>query len=305
MQKGEENAMKIIAPVIAICLLFTCVLPSSGFGDEMPSIKETAGQAEKLIGDAVIFMADCNALFFGGKKQRYDEICIAAPYCSEKGSFMVLKEVFDKVFGSKAAMNDVFIPEEFCCKKDGLTYISAEYAAENVLRMHLYKDREMYIFSDSEFKYKNSAAPELIFEEIDTIYRFMRFERNSADSIYSQIKSYLGGNVHPRLITNPSELQEIKRNIQNDSLCAEAYANTIKKAEKIAADGSVRAPAARESTSAALTQAEPNAHMPCSVFFRYLSRHIRFCGTFLSACFLITLRSFPYSADASPFTAQS
>lgn len=240
MQKGEENAMKIIAPVIAICLLFTCVLPSSGFGDEMPSIKETAGQAEKLIGDAVIFMADCNALFFGGKKQSYDEICIAAPYCSEKGSFMVLKEVFDKVFGSKAAMNDVFIPEEFCCKKDGLTYISAEYAAENVLRMHLYKDREMYIFSDSEFKYKNSAAPELIFEEIDTIYRFMRFERNSADSIYSQIKSYLGGNVHPRLITNPSELQEIKRNIQNDSLCAEAYANTIKKAEKIAADGSVR-----------------------------------------------------------------
>lgn len=116
--------------------------------------------------------------------------------------------------------------------KDGILYVPVRSFGEDLFGRSYLLDRGMHIFSKSKFPYTNGVSPLEIKEPIDTIYRFMQYERKSAKEIYSMIDSHMGGNVHPRLLTDKATLAQIKANCTTDKHLAKALKGTLSEANK-------------------------------------------------------------------------
>ena len=218
------------------------------------SILEKESVPLSYIGNAVVFKDDVNAVVYDYNKYKYDDVSSGYPYTDEKGTFMVPADLFEKAFSVKVSESNgtVSIAEAKAqvgaaainisgkeltldspiALKDGLVYLPVRSIAQDVLGKSYMLDRGMHIFSASRFPYENAVASAEIKEPIDSIYRFMQFERKSAAEIYAMMNIYMGGNEHPRILTNKENLEIIKKNSRSDKIVAKALENTLAEANK-------------------------------------------------------------------------
>lgn len=222
---------------------------------DLRSIHDTAATAFGYIGTAVIFKDDVNAVAFDGKKYKYEEVTEGYPYTDENDVFMIPSDLASKAFevsvtvngnniiagngvklqtGSKNATvgSDAVSLDAAPTVKDGILYLPAKSFGETILGKSYTENRGMHIFSKSKFPYTDGVSPLEIKEPIDVIYRFMQYERKSADEIYAMMDSHMGGNVHPRLLTDKENLERVKRECRTDEQLAKALANTLSDANK-------------------------------------------------------------------------
>ena len=222
---------------------------------QLNSIHDTPDTAFGYIGMASIFKDDVNAVAIEGKKYKYEEITQGYPYTDENGIFMVPADLAAKAFDTSISLDgeDVAIGSSMKGKvgstavtasdrsvtldaapivKDGILYVPVRSFGEDLFGRSYLLDRGMHIFSKSKFPYTNGVSPLEIKEPIDTIYRFMQYERKSAKEIYSMIDSHMGGNVHPRLLTDKATLAQIKANCTTDKHLAKALKGTLSEANK-------------------------------------------------------------------------
>lgn len=223
-------------------------------GDNLPSIRETDAAALTLIGNAQIFKDDTNAVVFGNKKYKYEDVSAFKPYKDENGVFMVPCDLFEKAFGVKTVKegdnikvgaykinmktgeitggNKSLKADSVPLEKDGTIFLPLRSAAEDCLGRSYYLDRGMHIFDKSKFKYENSVANAEIKEPIDTIYRFMQFERKSAKEIFSMVDKFQPDNAHPRILANKARIEEVKTLSRKDAIVASALQKTLAEANK-------------------------------------------------------------------------
>lgn len=221
----------------------------------LKSIFEKDSVALGLIGNAVIFKDDVNSLVIDRKKYKYEDVSKGYPYTSANGTFMLPADVFEKAFatsitsdgtnikiGNEASVpigSDTLTANTGSYKldnpfevKNGLIYVPVRSIAQDVLGRTYLLDRGMHIFDKTPFKYTNSISTFETKEPIDSIYRFMQFEHKKPQDIYAMMDSHLGGNVHPRILTDKASLDEIKQNSRTDKVVSEALANTLALADK-------------------------------------------------------------------------
>jgi len=221
----------------------------------LKSVFEKDSTAIGYIGSASIFKDDINSVFFNHKKYKYEEVSNGYPYISENGTFMIPSDLFTKVFGTSITSDgtNVLIGADAKTQlsseqiktggkeykldnplelKDGILYVPLRSLAQDILGRTYMFDRGMHIIDKTPFKYTNSDLTYETKEPIDSIYRFMQFEHKTANAIYAKMDSHLGGNVHPRIMTNKADLAEIKANSRTNPVVAEALMNTLAQADK-------------------------------------------------------------------------
>lgn len=221
----------------------------------LTSIFDDDSKAPSLIGSAIIFKDDINSLFYGGIKQKYDSISKGYPYKSDNGTFMMPADVFEKAFsktvllnGSCVSIDDTTInlgESSMLCSgekvlldapatlKENVLYLPLRSVAQEALGFTYLSDRGMHIFDTKDFPYTNSPSTYETKEPIDTIYRFMQFENKTAEDIYKKMDKHLGGNVHPRILTDSKSIAEIKTNAKNNAIVSEALTETLSDADTI------------------------------------------------------------------------
>jgi len=215
------------------------------------SIFEKESTALKYIDDAVVFKEDTEFLVYESGKHKYSDICTYSPYIDENGTFMVPELIFEKVFkvdlktdatsvavGSFAECQlnsdvargyngDNYTLDSPVVNSGKSLYIPLRSFAQDILGYTYLYDRGMHIFDTEEFEYINSPSTYETKEPIDAIYRYVQFERKTAELIYSKMDMHLGGNVHPRILTSRERLNVIKKDYATDPVLSEALTNTL------------------------------------------------------------------------------
>ncbi len=92
---------------------------------------------------------------------------------------------------------------------NGLIYITAQSAAELAGMEYMYDKRGFFIFSQTEFLYKDSADFTEVFEPVDLIYRYICFENPKSDDIKRDFFKKTQLDQHPRLIYNQQDIDYI------------------------------------------------------------------------------------------------
>lgn len=223
---------------------------------DLKSIRETEAVAFGYIGTAAIFKDDVNAVAFGGKKYKYEEVSEGYPYTTDDGVFMIPSDLAEKAFETSVSLDgdDISIGNAVKAKlgetaaqlgsgkvildaapivKDGILYLPVKSLGEAILGRNYTLNRGMHIFSKSKFSYTDDISTLNIQEPIDVIYRFMQNDRKSAQEIYAMMDSHMGGNVHPRLLTDDENLEIIKQNSRSDKFTAQALTSALAAANLI------------------------------------------------------------------------
>lgn len=219
------------------------------------SVFEKDSTAIGYIGSAVIFKDDVNAVFFDRKKQKYEDVTEGYPYTDKNGTFMIPAELFNKVFATSVTVDGENVKigadalttlgsdtltasgkkiklDSPVFKKDNVLYVPLRSLTEDFLGRSYMLDRGMHIIDKTPFKYTNSHLIYETKEPIDSVYRFMQFEHKTAADIYKMMDVHLGGNVHPRIMTNAESLAQIKANSRTNPVVSEALATTLEQADK-------------------------------------------------------------------------
>ena len=253
--------MKLFQKLICIVMSFL-LLPMATFSAsassqniQLNSIFEKDSVALGYIGSAVIFKDDVNSLVYDGEKYKYQDVSQGYPYTSENGTFMIPSDLFAKAFdiavtakgdtvtignsaiatiGSTIVLvsNDELLLDNPVELKGGVVYLPVRSVAQDILGLSYVLDRGMHIFDTTPFKYTNSPHTYETKEPIDSIYRFMQFEHKTASDIYSKMDSHLGGNVHPRIMTDSASLEMIKANALSNEVVSEALETTLAQADE-------------------------------------------------------------------------
>ncbi|MBE7050950.1 MAG: DUF4962 domain-containing protein [Ruminococcaceae bacterium] len=226
---------------------------SSSLG--LNSVFEKDSVALGYIGNAVVFKDDINSVVFDHKKYKYEDVSEGYPYIADNGTFMIPADLFGKAFGTAVVLNENEVTIGTDAKttvgaatisasgkeykldspvaiKDDVLYLPVRSVAQDILGRTYMLDRGMHIFDKTTFKYTNSELTYNTKEPIDSIYRFMQFEHKTAADIYAMMDSHLGGNVHPRIMTDSATLSEIKANSRTNDVVSEALATTLEQADK-------------------------------------------------------------------------
>lgn len=202
---------------------------------EFDSILETESEAKHLINKASLFMSGSDSYYISGTKYSYAESGYKTLIDNEK--FMLPQTLIEKGFDvsldykdGTLKINGALADDVAYIYSDGNLYVSIEDMAEAVSDIYLYHDgRGLYMIDSKPIAYTNSEIATNITEPIDTIYRYMVFERPSADEILSAFNSQVL--FHPRLITTKADITEIKALVKTDNIMKTALANTETKAK--------------------------------------------------------------------------
>jgi len=104
---------------------------------------------------------------------------------------------------------------------------------EEILGKNVYwDDRGFVVVSNDKFTYTNSEAVENLKEPIDTLYRYLQFERPSGSQIIADIKEHSPNNTHPRILGTAEDMERMKANVQKDKLMAKWADEVIAEADK-------------------------------------------------------------------------
>lgn len=213
-------------------------------------LAESEEKAKNLIGDAKIFMVDNDTLFIDGDKKYYKDFSDIVPYKDENEVFMVPDFLISKAFGceimkvgenisvngrnaltvgSKSINGMEKTLDSAPTEKDGTLFLPLESFCKNVLSLYTYlDDRNYYIIDTKPIALSNSNLTFKTDEPIDTIYRYMQFDRPSGEQIYNDLLKHSPNKAHPRLITTKAELEKVKNYVNTDRRCRKSFEAAIK-----------------------------------------------------------------------------
>jgi len=213
--------------------------------------RDGSSKAVNLIGSDAVFMEERDC-FFKGSKQKYSEYGVVP--CSKDGTFMLPLTVLDilnidySLSGDSINANNLEaeinstsytlngVTKSFAeapCIYNSVVYIPVADFLESC-GLFVYRDNRGFIMvSDKEITYQNSYEPYYNTENIDTIYRYLFFDRPTGDQIYSKLLQQSQGNAHPRILATADRIANVKANILNDSRSKKMYDYAISRADAL------------------------------------------------------------------------
>ena len=177
---------------------------------EFHSVMETADDAVKLIGkNDLVIMPSNGAVLYKGKKFFNKNIAKTGGegYLLSAGIVCGLLEIE--------------------CEIDG--YLPCETLCADILKRYLYiEPRGFLVISEKEFTLRNSPLIQIVDDPIDTLYRFMQFDRPRGGEIVSEISL-----ERPRVLGSRNDFERIVKNVKSDKLCAHFASEVIKRADAL------------------------------------------------------------------------
>ncbi len=111
-------------------------------------------------------------------------------------------------------------------------YLPLRDLCERALGRYVYWDnRGFLVVSSTEFKLSDSQQVEELYDPIDTLYRYLQFERPSGSKIAADIIKNCPDNAHPRILGTAATLERFKENVKRDEEMAEMAQTLIKTAD--------------------------------------------------------------------------
>ncbi|MBQ8724720.1 MAG: discoidin domain-containing protein, partial [Oscillospiraceae bacterium] len=96
------------------------------------------------------------------------------------------------------------------------------------------------VASVNEFTLRDSAAVQKLDDPIDTIYRYLQFERPTGTELATIIKENNPNNQHPRLLGTAADFEQLKQNVASNDRMAEWAETIIKNADTYIKDGVIK-----------------------------------------------------------------
>lgn len=218
------------------------------------SINEKAAAVQMWLGYDTVFMTSNSKCYINKEKKDYADFGVY-PYTDDNGILMVPQKIVESAFGiifktddSKTYTADgkytitagskIYTSNKASGEletaptvKDSILYLPIKSFASDVLKMYTYcDDRGFVLISEEDRKYSNDMGNNK--QIIDSIQRYMHFDRPSGEAIYEAFKNTAYG-VHPRIIATPQEFEEWKKRIKTVPEYTEAYKKLIVDCENI------------------------------------------------------------------------
>ncbi|MBO5369216.1 MAG: hypothetical protein J6B23_00915, partial [Clostridia bacterium] len=205
------------------------------------SVMENEERTKTLIGNASIFMINNDTVYSNGERRSYAK-SEAKPYTTADGVYMIPATLFKEVSGCNVKWNtasgEIKIDDKWSLSPDsdkavssdktvtlakpvqnigGEIYFPLRSMCVDILGKKLHWDsRGFIVVSDSEFRYKDSPKFDEIYEPMDTIYRYMQYERPTGAEISEAIKKLHPDNGHPRLMYTDEAGERMKALISSN-----------------------------------------------------------------------------------------
>lgn len=209
---------------------------------------DTREDAIAMIDKDVIFMTSNDFCFFDGKRQTYTSLGYPRAYKNEDGSIMVPAELIAKALKVSINLEDGIIDangkklnlgekgelDSAPVEKDGVLFLPVSSFAKKILSKYVYEDvRGFVLIANSGTRnWYNSSANSENLEPIDTIYRYMEFERPTGDEIYNAVINN-SHDIHPRLFIKKDEIPRIKNNVLSNSDIKKEFVTLLEECEGI------------------------------------------------------------------------
>lgn len=227
--------------------------PSASAVANFISAMETEDDAKALIGNSVVLMINSGMIYANGEKTE----CTAKPYISAEGRTMIPVRLVSEALGCSVEWNDAqrTVTVNGNAKmtigkntinvngsdieldsppviKDDSTFLPLRALCENVLGKKVaWDERGMAIISDEEYPHTDSEKISVVTDKIDTVFRYMQYDRPSGEEVESLIKQNFPDNSHPRLVIDKEGIAELKQKVANDEYSAEWARRIIDQAE--------------------------------------------------------------------------
>lgn len=222
--------------------------------EKFASVLEKEETTKETIGTMSVFMTDKNAVYFEGDKQKYTDYSLM-PYI-DGGVFMVPVPIIEKALkvkidvsgdkvkvggtalytvGSTKISNGRFKEcEKAPSKRDNTIFLPLLSVCDNTGKYYYVDERNMILTDNAKIPYTNSKSSFEIKEPIDSIYRYMEFERPSGKKVFDDMLRKSGGkSTHPRVLTDRENLDEALRLIDTNPDFRKGFENTIAAANKL------------------------------------------------------------------------
>ena len=187
--------------------------------EDFESAMETAADAVSLLSATDFVVMTNNGAYIYNKEKNYSNVM---PYL--KGNVvMVPLRLAEECFGILMLEGKNVETET----KEGQTFLSLQDLCSKVLNKQFYWDgRGFAVASDEEFTYTNSDAVQELDEPIDTLYRYLQFERPSGEVLRQEIIEKNPDNQHPRLLVKAADVETLKQNM-SENATMKAWADQI------------------------------------------------------------------------------
>lgn len=130
-----------------------------------------------------------------------------------------------EVFGASGDLS-VYAAEDMS-ELDGETFVRARTVADAAGLCFFWDERGFFIFSDTEFVYRNSEAVDNCFDAADFVYRYAVFDNPRAEEI---IADAADTDVHPRVLYTRDEIEYIKERSKTDPEMFTSVQNAVQSA---------------------------------------------------------------------------
>ena len=194
---------------------------------------ETEKEALDIIGKDIIFMTSNGKLFAKGKKQSYTGIG-ADSYMSD-GKVMVDVKVLEYALGITASISNDKVSisgKNYDTQSGDGSYFVDVAEVGRGLGMYVYEDiREFVVLSSANKGYSNAVDSDNNTEPVDTLFRYMQFDKVTGDEIYETLKNSSQFRSHPRLFTKKEEILSLRNRISNNTYMRSVLNSVITRCE--------------------------------------------------------------------------
>lgn len=184
------------------------------------SRNETDAMAKELLGTDIVFMTRNGKFYAKGEKRDYADFGKNAYL--EDGKVMVDVKVLEYAFGEsfeikddKISVNKTSVP---VVSRDG-AYFADSKAVGKAMSKLVYDEsdgRNFVILSGTNSTWSNNVTSEENQEPVDVVWRYMQFDRPSADDIYNHLVNGDSYKKHPRLLIKKDEVAQLKSRIDTN-----------------------------------------------------------------------------------------
>lgn len=204
---------------------------------DFSSILHSSELTKEILADDVVFMTSNNKCFINNEKHDYKEFS-SSPFTDENKILYVPSDILSQAFDLEAESDGINIifggkyrltsGSSECVGeavnislnadvvlKNGIFFIPIESFCRNVLGKYVYADDRGYLLvSDKVRNYKNEYKE--IWEETDSIHRYMHYDRPDEEKVYADIKKTGLLREHPKLLATKQDFENLLSKIIND-----------------------------------------------------------------------------------------
>lgn len=191
---------------------------------------DSRDMAINLIGSDVVLMMQDDIFYANKEKKAYSKSNIT-PYTDENGVFMLpatfVKDYIEPslvVNANSVTYGDITLNagdkdslDAPVTLKDGMLYLPVISFSKNILKKYVYEDvRYFCLISNNQKNYVNAPDEDTNLEEIDVVYRYVKYDRPTGDQILQDMKANPSASEHPRIYFKKSEIPAIKAKVASN-----------------------------------------------------------------------------------------